>query len=48
MWRLWVIFPILLLVALFYRFDMRPNPWAVCFVVLLAFYFGSRLFEPRR
>jgi hypothetical protein len=38
----------LLLLPLFYRFDMRPNPWAVGFAVMLAFYFGSRLFEQRR
>jgi hypothetical protein len=46
MWRLWVILPILLFVALLYRFDMRPNPWAIGVVVVIAFYFGGRLFEP--
>jgi hypothetical protein len=38
MWRLWIILPVFLVAALFLRFDMHPNPWAVTAVVTLGFF----------
>jgi hypothetical protein len=39
MWRLWIILPVFLVAALFLRFGMNPNPWAVAAGVTLGFFF---------
>jgi hypothetical protein len=43
MWRLWIILPVFLVAALFLRFDMHPNPWAVTAAVTLGFFFLCQL-----